>query len=59
MKKCAYGNGNLAKWGNVQTLPPEAMETLFAEMRRIRKRYGRWELVDIQSKDGESVQIIL
>lgn len=40
-------------------LPPEALDALFAEFRRIKKVHGAWELVDVQSSDGESVRIIL
>lgn len=40
-------------------LPPEALDALFAEFRRIKKVHGSWELVDVQSSDGESVRIIL
>lgn len=40
-------------------IPPEAMEELFAEFRRIKKRYGRWELVEICSAGGERIEVIL
>lgn len=43
----------------MQSVPPEALEAIFTELRRIKNRYGRWELVDIQSSEGEMVQIIL
>lgn len=41
------------------TIPPGALDALFAEFRRIKKAHGSWELVDVQSSDGDSVQIIL
>jgi len=40
-------------------ISPEALDALFKEFRRIKDHYGKWELVDIQSSDGESVKIIL
>lgn len=40
-------------------IPPEALEILCAELRRIKKKYGTWDLVDVQSADGDIVQIIL
>lgn len=45
---------------DVQYISPEAMEALFAEFRRIKKKYGTWELVDMESADGtETVKIHL
>lgn len=40
-------------------LTSRQLRALFAEMRRIRHRHGSWELVDVQSADGEKVKIIL
>ena len=40
-------------------ISPEALDALFKEFPRIKDHYGKWELVDIQSSDGESVKIIL
>lgn len=40
-------------------IPPETVEALCDEIRRIKKKHGAWELVDVQSGDGEMVQIIL
>ena len=40
-------------------IPPEAMEKLFAELRRTKRRYGRWPLVEVHSADGSDVEIIL
>ena len=43
----------------LEKIPPEALERLFAEMRRIKKKHGSWELVDIESADGSIVHITL
>ena len=40
-------------------ITPEQMDALFAEFRRIKKKYGSWELVDVESAGGEKVKIIL
>ena len=40
-------------------IPPEALEILCAELRRIKKKHGAWELVDMESAHGDIVQIIL
>lgn len=40
-------------------IPPEALAALFAELRRIKKRHGSWELVEVESVGGEKVNIIL
>ena len=40
-------------------IPPETLEILCAELRRIKKKYGSWELVDVESAEGDIVQIIL
>ena len=42
----------------MKNIPPEALKVLFAEFRRIKRKYGTWELVDIESSDA-SVKIIL
>lgn len=43
----------------VPDIPPEAVDALCAEIRRIKKKHGSWELVNVHSADGEQVQIIL
>lgn len=43
----------------MKSIPPEAMEALFAEFRRIKKKFGSWDLVDIESADGEKILIRL
>lgn len=40
-------------------IPPEALEVLFGELRRIRKKHGNWDLVEVCSSDGEYVKITL
>ena len=40
-------------------ISPQAMDALFAEIRRIKKKYGSWELVEVRSSDGETIQITL
>lgn len=44
---------------SMKNIPPEALEALFAEFRRIKKKHGSWELVDIESSSGEVVKVIL
>ena len=43
----------------LKDVPPEAMDALFAEIRRIKKKHGSWELVDVESAEGERVKVIL
>ena len=43
----------------LEDIPPEALEIFCAELRRIKKKYGAWELVDIESSEGDIVQIVL
>lgn len=43
----------------VPDIPPEAVDALCDEIKRIKKRYGSWDLVDVRSADGEQVHIIL
>ncbi len=45
--------------GTLSSISPEAIKVLCAELRRIKKKYGKWDLVDIQSADGERVLIRL
>ena len=44
---------------SLKDISPEALETLFVEMGRIKKHYGRWELVTVESADGVLVEVIL
>lgn len=43
----------------LQGIPPEALDAIFAEIRRIKKKHGSWELVNVESSNGETVKIIL
>ena len=43
----------------MQDIPPEALDRLFAEFRRIKRRYRRWTLVEVHSADGSDVEITL
>ena len=40
-------------------LSPEQLCRLFAEFRKIKRKFGSWELVNIESADGELVKILL
>lgn len=40
-------------------IPPEAVERIAAELNRVKSRYGSWELVEVESADGETVKITL
>lgn len=46
------------RYSNV-SISPEDISRLFAEFRRIKDRYGAWELVNIESADGNQVKVIL
>lgn len=43
----------------LEKIPPEALEKLFAELRHIKKKYGSWDLVEVESADGRSVRVTL
>lgn len=43
----------------MENISPEALEVLFAELRRIKKKYGSWLLVEVDSADGEHVSVEL
>lgn len=40
-------------------ISPEALEALCTELGRIKKKYGSWDLVEVDSADGEKVIITL
>lgn len=44
---------------DMANIPPEALEAIWAEMCRIKKKYGGWDLVEVESSDGEYVKITL
>lgn len=43
----------------MKDIPPEALEALFAEFRRIKRKYGHWDLVEVKSSSGDEVLIRL
>lgn len=54
---CRYG---LRYAGSaMKDIPPEAVEALFAEFRRIKRKHGSWKLVDVEGADGQIVSITL
>ena len=40
-------------------ISPEALEVLFAELGKVKKKYGTWELVKVESASGEIIEIVL
>lgn len=40
-------------------IPPEALQALSQSIREIKKKYGTWELVHVESAEGDLVSIIL
>ena len=54
---CKYGlryAGDMMK-----NISPEALDALFVQFRHIKKKYGSWELVNVEGADGQMVKIIL
>lgn len=43
----------------MKNIPPHALESLCAELRRVKAKHGTWELVDVVSADGDEVYISL
>lgn len=43
----------------MKDISPEAMGAFFAEFRRIKRKYGSWDLVEVESSSGEQVLIRL
>ncbi len=43
----------------IDMIPREAAYALCAEIRRIKKKHGSWELVDVIASDGSKVKIII
>lgn len=43
----------------LEKLPDEAVYALSAEIMRIKRKYGHWNLVEVKSADGEEVTITL
>ena len=44
---------------NAPDIPPEAVDALCGEIRRIKKKHGSWDLVEVLSNDREAVKITL
>ena len=44
---------------SVKALPPGAADKLIEELKRIQKKHGAWDLVEVKSADGETVKITL
>lgn len=43
----------------VKNIPPQTVNALFAQICRIKKEHGNWDLVEVESADGEYVKIQL
>ncbi len=43
----------------MKNLSGEAMKTLFAELRSIKRKYGHWDLVEMKNADGTEILIQL
>lgn len=43
----------------IPDLPPQAVEAFCDEIQRIKKKHGNWELIQMETADGEEVQVIL
>lgn len=44
---------------SVPDIPQETIKALCCEIKAIKKKYGTWTLVDVQSSSGDLVQITL
>ena len=43
----------------MKDIPPESLDSLFAEFRRIKRKHKHWVLVEVASSDGDEVSIVL
>lgn len=43
----------------ISEIPEEALYAICAEFRRIKKKHGSWELVEVEASGGETVRITL
>ena len=57
--KLANSFGRTFAAESLKDISPEALEILCTEIGKIKKKYGKWELVKIESANGEIVEIIL
>lgn len=53
------GSAAINKYVPQRSLSGEQIDKIFAEFRRIKTKHGRWDLVDVESADGEKVKVIL
>lgn len=53
------GGVAIEKYAPECSLSLQQIDAVFAEFRRIKSKYGRWELVDVQSSNGQTVNVIL
>lgn len=44
---------------SLKDISPEALELLCAELGNVKKKYGKWELLQIKSASGEIIEITL
>ena len=51
--------GKLYAGDAMKNIPPEAIDILFAEFRRMKGKHKNWELVKIERADGSVVDISL
>ena len=56
-----FGLGIARKYApkELEHIPPESVAVLCKELCRVKKKYGKYELVDIQSANGELINIVL
>lgn len=57
--KLANSFGRTFAAESLKDISPEALEILCTEIGKIKKKYGKWELVKVESASGETVEIIL
>ena len=43
----------------LRDISPEAVDRLFAEFRRIKRKHGQWTLVEVCSAGGDEVTVTL
>lgn len=43
----------------MEGIPEPALEMLCVEFGKVKKRYGKWDLVKVESSNGDIVEIIL
>lgn len=56
-----YGLSKASRYGPeiLSQLPPEAVEKLLLELRRIKKLHGKLELAEVRSSDGQYIKVTL